>query len=878
MAIEEIEMNSKYTFWKLLNEYKIIIPIIQRDYVQGRTNENATEIRSELLDSIYNALVLEEPLNFDFVYGTVENERLLPLDGQQRLTTLFLLHWYLAQKEGKMDIAEPVLRRFSYATRPSSRSFCEMISGMRFSPEYAVSVSSIIKNENKYFSVWDKDPTISHMLVMLDAIHNKFCDCDALFDLLLKESNEALITFNYLPMEHYSLTDELYIKMNARGKILSDFENFKAKFIQHMKDKNLPYKHFESSIDNSWTDLLWEYRSINNTIDIPFMNLFCFITEMMYLEKEQPKEGDSPFKPSSIRKLIDYYDDEIKINELYSYLDLWKNKDEITDYFDSLLSSERVTGKVRLFEGKSDILSSVINGDNVSVANKVILFSVMKRCVALGKSSNIVKTQDFVRIIRNFTLNTRFFNKKRAAYTSDLRYGRNAGPLIDELVNAIVDAVDPYETFINSEFSFINSEICANEKYKAELLINDARMKRIIQDMEDLDVFRSSLVNVMPYIVDSANEASAELLEKVFNSEYITEVIRGLLSVGNYGIYIGGSIWGDRYFYGNYKSLYSVLTYIDSNCSDVLCKYLKQLEEVEKEQVEDRINEIIEINLGSIDKKDWRYCLIKYPRTIKNDYTYISSDNLALVSNVSGDSIINRRPSGVNVQGYHVIPEYIEIREQTNAVEINDFLGYASEKDSTLVISNSNGISLTMKNTSMFVVNYPENKIDWIEQLVESINTQDLDIVQKGVNIVRAIRSGFIETSPIYEDLLKLDEVTYDINWNTDKEAILSQMLSVFNRIFEFTEYRAERNKTINEACINIYKGDSNNRIAHVWPKSGETVHFCVMKSLSISIHDIMDFPEGKPLKERMPNWIVYKQLGIEPVFEAFRMLTCKGS
>ena len=31
--------NNRYTFWKLLDENIIEIPIIQRDYAQGRTDE-----------------------------------------------------------------------------------------------------------------------------------------------------------------------------------------------------------------------------------------------------------------------------------------------------------------------------------------------------------------------------------------------------------------------------------------------------------------------------------------------------------------------------------------------------------------------------------------------------------------------------------------------------------------------------------------------------------------------------------------------------------------------------------------------------------------------------------------------------------------------
>ena len=66
---EMIDINSKYTFWKLLNEYKVVIPIIQRDYAQGRTSDNATAIRAELLESIHTALINGESLDFDFVYG-----------------------------------------------------------------------------------------------------------------------------------------------------------------------------------------------------------------------------------------------------------------------------------------------------------------------------------------------------------------------------------------------------------------------------------------------------------------------------------------------------------------------------------------------------------------------------------------------------------------------------------------------------------------------------------------------------------------------------------------------------------------------------------------------------------------------------------------
>ena len=115
------------------------------------------------------------------------------------------------------------------------------------------------------------------------------------------------ISFDLLDMVDYRLTDNLYIKMNARGKALSMFENFKAKFIQHLREQSLPYHHFEESIDGRWTDLLWDYRSANNTIDDRFIDLFSYCTEMIYLLCENPRDCESPFR---------YYDKSVRIRRL----------------------------------------------------------------------------------------------------------------------------------------------------------------------------------------------------------------------------------------------------------------------------------------------------------------------------------------------------------------------------------------------------------------------------------------------------------------------------------------------------------------------------------------------------------------------------------
>src|SRR4051812_33901169 len=100
------------SFTGLFKEFqRVQIPIIQRDYAQGRASEE--ELRQAFLSALKGALERTgrsgvTPLDLDFIYGSAfpheegaEDDAFAPLDGQQRLTTLFLLHWYLAWTSGE---------------------------------------------------------------------------------------------------------------------------------------------------------------------------------------------------------------------------------------------------------------------------------------------------------------------------------------------------------------------------------------------------------------------------------------------------------------------------------------------------------------------------------------------------------------------------------------------------------------------------------------------------------------------------------------------------------------------------------------------------------------------------------------------------------
>lgn len=71
------DFGERLSFFKLFSQkqFKIVIPIIQRDYAQGRKDEQTTEVRSDFLDALYGYLNEGVPnRDLDFVYGTLQSD------------------------------------------------------------------------------------------------------------------------------------------------------------------------------------------------------------------------------------------------------------------------------------------------------------------------------------------------------------------------------------------------------------------------------------------------------------------------------------------------------------------------------------------------------------------------------------------------------------------------------------------------------------------------------------------------------------------------------------------------------------------------------------------------------------------------------------
>lgn len=318
----------KISFWNFIQQNTIEIPIIQRDYAQGRVGKE--HLRASFLKELKEAFDKKQLLKLDFVYGSVENDLLQPLDGQQRLTTLWLLHWYIALKAEKLKEESEKLKNFSYETRISSREFCKKLCEADFTQFIDGNIVDFITQQTWFYSSWKQDPTIQAMLSMLGGTTNeeeakdnieavfKGGDFNEYWTRLTSE--EAPIVFYYQPLKDFGLSDDLYIKMNARGKQLTPFENFKADLIGYVEQ--------QAKENKEWKKLLDAYRGIPILLDTDWMDIF-------WKNKSESYEIDEIYYAFLNRFFWNYYvgysketGSKIELTSVYKYL----NKDNYTTY------------------------------------------------------------------------------------------------------------------------------------------------------------------------------------------------------------------------------------------------------------------------------------------------------------------------------------------------------------------------------------------------------------------------------------------------------------------------------------------------------------------------------------------------------------------
>lgn len=708
-------MISMITFWRLINNYKIKIPLIQRDYAQGREDERTTDIRNLLLDNIKEALEGTRHVDFDFIYGTVlnneSNKQLIPIDGQQRLTTLFLLLWYFNLKENA-DL-NGILSDFSYETRISAEDFTRTIVQvtLNFDEIQGKKLSAVLLEKKWFQYQWLQDPTVHAMLVMLDAIHEKFENFEVEVIPLLT-GDDCPITFHFLELEKFGLGEDLYIKMNARGKPLSTFENFKAQFEQILEKVGFldRSKDFSFMVEKEWTDLLWEYRNDDYTIDNAFVELFSFLTTSISIKEKgvrNPRIFTDPLVKAS--ELDSIYRKEENVEFLFDSLSLWKSKEEIHKEF------EQITKSVPLFIAHEQLFDACVNND-LNLMERIYLYTIIQK--KLHCQGNDLS--DTLRIIRNLVQRVRQVNNGQ--FNSNLRFD-SLGPIfrtIDHLIatgKPIYDAIllfDSVEGFADISWK--------QEQEKAQFIKENPQLKNLLFELEDIEILKGAIQQLFPIFKRYPKE-TVEFTKKLLQLPD-NLISRAMLTVDDYAIQIGWSNLGPRYVFGG--RYYREFIWTNNNdLTDLFTKFYELLIAAPSMTIEEKLNYIIENN-NEWQKEHWAYYFVKYPAMLQGGkllFVYEDEDKYAI-----------ERLTGVNLQADHINPFYDAVSAEIDNTDICSFGSSAvrlSEKSS-------------LKTTFGVVFNITEGywTFEGNEQIINDLKVYDKslaesDLVKRGVSLVR---------------------------------------------------------------------------------------------------------------------------------------------
>lgn len=699
---------NKTNLLAFLTDKNVRIPQLQRDYVQG--SDKAKEIRDLFICDLVETLSADTPeakqktLHLDFIYGSTYEEApasglhphwekgelhfdtpnsdvneptkvFLPLDGQQRLTSLWLLHWMLCP-ETEADAVKKLLSHFSYATRSSSRRF------------YAALVAHIGDGELKqqlktnkaksalmeapwFLPAWQKDPTVNSMIEMLVAIGIRLGEADTAP--LWKRLQEGAITFTVIEIQsnEFRLTDELYIKMNNRGRLLTDWECDKAKAIECLgevvfteenaglweslqanEQEKTPADYFSFRIDGRWQDFFWHLSRGGESpledhvqrSDEMMRYFFTWWAEYRYYHYNTGECSDKMHVFKSAKEITLLFQVLNKLHEIgCPHGESAENQDQEKEFLETafgVVSKSAV--EVRLhFTGSEgnesrvgDLFRLLCEG-KLERRHQVLVYYLLLRLVKHDEEATGANLHDFLRVVRNFLYGIREENKKMA-FTSGIELKELSG--YAKYLDEVLGEKEVYAGLSSKEISegtFHYMSAFRHEVEKAKWICEHPVEKAALFRLEEHDLLRGFLRN-LPWQVGSGIDINklCEAFFAIFGSPWQQEtekvsdklVARALVACGFQGILNRGIrkyTWWAYCFGGDEPHWRFVLTYHkdmhlkEHTGRQNLLSALQRLFKLYIEQSgtpEERLQAIIDNFLMQTEnKKPPLYYLVKYP-------------------------------------------------------------------------------------------------------------------------------------------------------------------------------------------------------------------------------------------------------------------------
>ena len=377
---------------------KVIIPDLQRDYCWGdkavvdvktkKTRELVTDFVKNIIDLFENES--NTILTMGLVYGYEQPHNHIQIcDGQQRLTTLFLLMGvintkaggyfddYIISREERNDDFEPHLQ---YAIRESTLYFLSDLARNVFI-SHNTSIQDI-KSSNWYFNEYDFDASIQSMISALQRIEDAFKDNEHIdfvdFGKFVLNNLKVL----YYDMENRSRGEETYVVINTTGEPLSSTENIKPILLGK---PSLSEQEIETYSDQ-WEEReewFWQNRGKDNTADNGLNEFFIWYWQIGLMQEKAWKDG----KPISLNPRELFVNAPTKItenaNEIKLSLDNYNkfcSLDNINKYF--LALKKLVNAIVEDSELRCVLLSMQVKkkDSNISLSNTDSVWNWLRKC------------------------------------------------------------------------------------------------------------------------------------------------------------------------------------------------------------------------------------------------------------------------------------------------------------------------------------------------------------------------------------------------------------------------------------------------------------------------------------------------------------------
>jgi hypothetical protein len=328
-------------------------------------------------------------------------------------------------------------------------------------------------------------------------------------------------------LDGFDLTDDLYIKMNARGKQLTDFEALKADLVRYITksgnpesdyyseeiqyDKRTMSRHltFSIKLDNAWTNFFWDYSRKHETpkdqqdkdkpVDQWFMNFFIRYFFNLFIIQSSPSEKPPSVEQIQNKKLYGLYgkdgnDNNINYQSFDYYKDLLngpeiiQNIERVLDcfieYYRDLIKNEaKAPWQDGHFSEDWDFFGPRINQSQRVILLGITLF--IEKNVAADNKLDKVQFARWMRVVRNIVEN---------AGINTVNSMIGAMRLIIELSSHSKD-IYAFLAGDNKLDSNAAEEQVFEERAKAKLIVADeaGQFERAIIDAENHRFFRGQI-------------------------------------------------------------------------------------------------------------------------------------------------------------------------------------------------------------------------------------------------------------------------------------------------------------------------------------------------------------------------------------------------